>query len=549
MMYGFLELSHRYAFQNNRDVSRLVVGEREKGVKEVSSVITRALHQSISKAKFSSIEAYSRFVATWPVEQISKDVSIKLGREVSISRLFDTTFLWRTNDSTETEMEKLTQFTDNRLKVFGNIYENIGTKIRNLDEENGDIQDFTSSAKHAFAASDMIIWQLEPSKKILEPVAHTIEDQDFSGDAFLSDGIVGEAIKNKRAVYYPNIRDYYPHYHSEDEWRELVQFPELMLSRGWRGMLLCPLHYRTDLVGALGIYSKESMVFSKNETSTLLYLLANLSKRLERQIAKEIVETEFSTEQMMLLAPALYVGTQTTYRLHSIKNRIGHASEVIKSSLPHLPELQKKDGEAIDIKAKTTSAQEDCANVVIELESCLTLGSDNRAELFSEVRVSDFAASMQELVGDFVSTTHVMRKITWSYRKDSTIVADFVALEQAVYNLIDNSFFFLENDFLQDRDPSINVRIYQRERELRVAVQDNANGMNEHDEARAKRIYFSGKRKSGSGLGLWMTDRIVREHRGRFKLATGFGGTAARLRLPIKKTANGSKLVEGEIII
>ena len=545
-MYGLLELSHRYAYQNNRDASRLVVGGREQQVKEVSSEVTRALHQSVSNSKFTSIESYSRFIATWPVERISRAVSAKLGQDVKISRLFDTTFLWKTSETNEVNVERLTQFTNNRLRIFGDIYQSIGTKIRNLDEENGNLQDFTETAKDAFAANDIVIWQLEPSKKILEPVAHTIDDENFTGDAFLSDGIVGEAIKNKRTVYYPNIRDFFPSHKSEDDWRDVVQFPELMLSRGWRGMLLCPLHYRTDLVGAIGLYSNDSMVFSKNETSILLYLLANLSKRLERQIAKEIVESEFSTEQMMLLAPALYVGTQTTYRLHSIKNRIGHAAEVVKSSIPHLPKTVKKDGETVEIRKKARIAQEECSNIVEELESCLTLGADNRTELFKEVKVADLVASTRELVGDIVSTTHVKRRISWSYRSDATIVADKVALEQAVYNLVDNAVFFLENDFLLDRDPAIVVEVKQAGREFHVFVEDNANGMNEHDEASATKIYFSGKRKNGSGLGLWMTDRIVREHRGRFKLNTGVGGTVARLWLPTMKTAIGSKLVEGE---
>lgn len=545
-MYGLLELSHRYAFQNNRDASRLVMGGREQQVKEVSSEVTRALHQSVSNSKFTSIESYSRFIATWPVERISRAVSAKLGQDIEISRLFDTTFLWKTVETKEVDVERLIHFTNNRIRIFGDIYKSIGAKIRNLDEKNGNLQDFTETARDAFAAHDIIIWQLEPSKKILEPVAHTIEDEDFSGDAFLSDGIVGEAIENKRTVYYPNIRDFFPKKKEEDDWRDIVQFPELMLSRGWRGMLLCPLHYRTELVGVLGIYSTDSMVFSKNETSILLYLLANLSKRLERQIAKEIVESEFSTEQMMLLAPALYVGTQTSYRLHSIKNRIGHATEVVKNSIPHLPETIKKDGETVKIREKARNAQEECSSIVEELESCLTLGADNRTELFKEVKVADLVTSTRELVGDIVSTTHIKRYVSWSYRSDATIVADKVALEQAVYNLVDNAFYFLENDFLLDRDPAIVVQVKQVGRQFQIFVEDNANGMNEHDKASARKIYFSGKRKNGSGLGLWMTDRIVREHRGRFELQTGVGGTVALLWLPTKKTAIGSRLVEGE---
>jgi signal transduction histidine kinase len=71
---------------------------------------------------------------------------------------------------------------------------------------------------------------------------------------------------------------------------------------------------------------------------------------------------------------------------------------------------------------------------------------------------------------------------------------------------------------------------------VRVTIADNGSGIRAEDRTRIFEPFFTTRRDSGTGLGLWLSEGIVRKHGGSIRLRTstrtGRSGTAFAVFLP-----------------
>lgn len=92
----------------------------------------------------------------------------------------------------------------------------------------------------------------------------------------------------------------------------------------------------------------------------------------------------------------------------------------------------------------------------------------------------------------------------------------------------------------------ITVRAYIQEGELRLCVCDDGCGIRAEDQAKLFQPYFTTK-PHGTGLGLFMTQRLVQENQGRVSFTSVPGHTEFCIHLPLSTTANsGMNLSAGE---
>ncbi len=104
-------------------------------------------------------------------------------------------------------------------------------------------------------------------------------------------------------------------------------------------------------------------------------------------------------------------------------------------------------------------------------------------------------------------------------------------LLQLVSNLVLNSL-----DALDDREgASLHVRVHRGSDRIHVTVADNGSGVPEHVEQALFTPNVTSKR-NGTGLGLWLSERILRRHQGTIRMRTsrapGKSGTVFRISLP-----------------
>jgi len=103
---------------------------------------------------------------------------------------------------------------------------------------------------------------------------------------------------------------------------------------------------------------------------------------------------------------------------------------------------------------------------------------------------------------------------------------------QVISNLLLNAL-----DALPPEKPQLCVRVQARPNAIHITVSDNGSGMPAHVKKTLFEPYVTTK-STGTGLGLWLSQRIVDKHRGQIRVRTseaeGRRGTTFRLSLPLK---------------
>jgi two-component system, sporulation sensor kinase E len=107
------------------------------------------------------------------------------------------------------------------------------------------------------------------------------------------------------------------------------------------------------------------------------------------------------------------------------------------------------------------------------------------------------------------------------------IPANADQLKQAFYNLIKNAVQALNHGGI------LRVTTSRSDTHLQISFEDNGTGISVEDMAHITEPYFT-RKKDGTGLGLFIVQRILHEHGGHLELLSEPGrGTTARILLPL----------------
>jgi two-component system, sporulation sensor kinase E len=107
------------------------------------------------------------------------------------------------------------------------------------------------------------------------------------------------------------------------------------------------------------------------------------------------------------------------------------------------------------------------------------------------------------------------------------IPANVDQLKQAFYNLIKNAVQALSHGGI------LRVTTSRSDTHLQISFEDNGTGISVEDMAHITEPYFT-RKKNGTGLGLFIVQRILHEHGGQLELLSEPGrGTTARILLPL----------------
>ena len=102
---------------------------------------------------------------------------------------------------------------------------------------------------------------------------------------------------------------------------------------------------------------------------------------------------------------------------------------------------------------------------------------------------------------------------------DDSFEADRQALRSMLVNMIDNSFDACRVD-KQKQDHAVTLGVDGDAEEVRFTLTDNGIGMDQDVQDKAFTLFFSSKGSGGTGLGLFIANKIVQAHGGRIELAS-----------------------------
>ncbi|MDQ2867480.1 MAG: hybrid sensor histidine kinase/response regulator [Verrucomicrobiota bacterium] len=153
-------------------------------------------------------------------------------------------------------------------------------------------------------------------------------------------------------------------------------------------------------------------------------------------------------------------------------------------------------------------------------------GEIRKAKNVSIVKiVHDLAKSM----GGFAVQNGVALQCDVS-AEDAVVSGDPVQLTRAIQNVMVNAI-----QAASDRKGSVTVSAERKDMFVDLRVEDTGNGISPEQAEKIFEPYFTTKQgKSGTGLGLYITKKVIEDHRGSIKLESKPGvGTAFTLCLPL----------------
>jgi len=107
-----------------------------------------------------------------------------------------------------------------------------------------------------------------------------------------------------------------------------------------------------------------------------------------------------------------------------------------------------------------------------------------------------------------------------------TMSADAIRLEQVLLNLVMNAF-----DAMQ-AGGTLSLAVIAQDEKITIEVSDTGHGIPDNVRARIFDPYFTTK-SNGSGMGLAVCDKIIRQHGGQIDVEAGASGATFRISLPV----------------
>ena len=166
---------------------------------------------------------------------------------------------------------------------------------------------------------------------------------------------------------------------------------------------------------------------------------------------------------------------------------------------------------------------------------------------FSKEREPDPVPSdLAALVTDIVETVQQRADesgttIRWSPPDDLPwLIFDPDGISRAVLNVVSNALDAVENR----PDPFVEIRVFaDREAKLvRIVISDNGQGMDAETLATVFNLFVSTKGSRGTGLGLTVSRKILREHGGDIRATSVPGeGSTFTLEFPLEESADGAE--------
>ncbi len=227
-------------------------------------------------------------------------------------------------------------------------------------------------------------------------------------------------------------------------------------------------------------------------------------------------------------------------RLAAVGEAVAYLSHHIKNILQGL----KSGGEILrmgikDLDASLLSSAEKLIDKnhgrLFDLVKDMLSFSKNREPNYEDCDLVKLLADIAELSSPMVAAKGGVLKFE-SFSEELGMFIDQEGIHRVVLNLLNNAL-----DACQDVDvPVIGLSLVEGDLPgwIKIMVRDNGEGISSQEIEKIFQPFKSSKGNAGTGLGLAVAQKIVKEHQGRIDLASDIGaGAVFSISLPIRRNA------------
>lgn len=300
-----------------------------------------------------------------------------------------------------------------------------------------------------------------------------------------------------------------------------------ILEAGIREAMCVPMHGRYELLGVIYVDTTtraQDALFNNAPTHCFTDELLTLLLAVGRQAALAVENNRY--QQALVTAERLAAVGQTIATLsHHIKNimqGLRGGSYLVDTGLKNDDDATLRKGWNI-----VERNQNRIYSLVMDM---LTFSKERRPEL-APADVNQVVRDVCELMQGRADELRIKLDMRLAQRVPKSLF-DAEGMHRAVLNIVTNAFDVLEGD--SDGKVQILTGYEADDEQLFVEVIDNGPGIPEEELPRLFSLFESTKGARGTGLGLAVSQKILREHGGEISVESAPGeGTRFRLSWPL----------------
>ncbi len=322
-----------------------------------------------------------------------------------------------------------------------------------------------------------------------------------------------------------------------------------VIEEGYKEILIIPLIYNDNIIGALNLVSNTASDLSENERlvfetigTRITQLITLINTQDELQVKNQELQQmlkEMQEKQQLLIQKSKLesLGEMAAGVAHEINQPLG----VIFLSLENI--LFKISGKNMSqeyLDKKLISISGNIKKIKEIIDHIRTFSRDQKSIIIERVDVNNVIRRACSMIDEQYTYHNILIDLDLEEDAGNTH-GNSHKLEQVMYNLLSNAKFALEEKELLSIDSSfdkeIHISTYSDDKKIFIDVKDNGNGIETDNIDNIFNPFFTTKPEGvGTGLGLSIVYGIITEMKGVINIESKSGEyTLVRIELPKHK--------------